>query len=113
MHAHVVRLICVARSNVRIPFPDAEWARIVLNTLSVDTELRESLVSRSYAVDGSVFVAQFRYGWASAAMRTAHCADRPRSSANPRMLRTSVTSFWEMFTLAAKTIAQFAPPRNP
>lgn len=47
--------------EARIPFPREEWARICLETLLVDTELREDLVHRAYAVEeGAVFVARFR-----------------------------------------------------
>ena len=74
---------------VEIPFERSEWAHMVYNTLAVDTELKEDLVQRHYEIANErVFIARF-------------------SSNSAKMLRTSVSSFYDMLLLACKTIEQF------
>jgi len=68
--------------------------QMVYNTLVVDTELKQDLVQRSYAVQGNRFVATF-------------------SSDSAKMLRTSVSSFYDMLLLATKAIEMFAPDNIP
>ncbi len=77
--------------EVRVPFCRAELAEMVHKTLAVDTELREDVVSRSYRVEGGgEFVAVFR-------------------GRSAKMVRTCVTSFFDMLLLAVRTAERFDP----
>lgn len=61
---------------------------MVYNTLIVDTELRDDLVQRSYRVEQHEFCIKF-------------------TSKNAKMLRTSVSSFFDMLLLAVRTLEKF------
>lgn len=74
--------------SVRVPFGRAEWAEMVFNTLSVDTELKEDVVQRHYKVEKDVFEATFK-------------------AQSAKMLRTSVSSFYDMLLLAVQTLERF------
>ncbi len=79
--------------EVSIPFEREELAEMVLKTLSVDTELREDVVSRNYRRDGCCFIAVFK-------------------GQSPKMLRTCVTSFFDMLLVAVRTIERFDPKKK-
>jgi len=74
--------------EICINFEREHWARIVMNTLEVDKELRPSLVQRSMTVENSNLKVSM-------------------SSSELRMLRTSISSFFDMILLATRTINQF------
>ncbi len=74
--------------EVSVPFVRAELAEMVLRTLEVDVELREDVVSRSYRRDDNCFVAVF-------------------SGRSAKMVRTCVTSFYDMLLLAVRTAERF------
>jgi len=81
------------RSKIEIRLPSAEWASIVKNSLEVDGELKNSPITRVFASDGSTFVATFS------------CPDL-------KALRTSLTSFNNMLSLAVKTLNEFGDSSN-
>lgn len=79
--------------EVRVPFERAELAEMVLSALAVDAELREDVVARAYRRDDRALVAVF-------------------SGANPKILRTCVSSFFDMLLVAVKTAERFDPERK-
>ena len=74
--------------SVRVPFPSAREAEIVYNTLRVDPEPKRSQLVRSMTVEG-------------ADLRVTFACDEPTT------MRVSVGSFFDLLTLATKTVQRF------
>eukprot|EP01106_Pelomyxa_sp_JSP_P004596 TRINITY_DN17217_c0_g1_i1.p1 TRINITY_DN17217_c0_g1~~TRINITY_DN17217_c0_g1_i1.p1 ORF type:complete len:103 (-),score=39.17 TRINITY_DN17217_c0_g1_i1:105-377(-) len=74
--------------TVRIPFASERHARIVYASVSVDKELKPDVINKTLSVEGNAFVGRF-------------------VSVDVRLLRTSVSSFFEAVTLATETINTF------
>ena len=75
--------------EVEINYPTAEQAEIVCGSLSVDKELRRDVVQRILSSSGSTLLVKFI------------CAD-------PRILRTSVSSFFDLLSVANDAIEHFS-----
>jgi len=74
--------------SVSVPFPSTREAEIVLKTLQVDPEPKRSQLVRTMRVEGSDLLVTFA------------CSE-------PATLRVSVGSFFDLLTLAVKTIQRF------
>mmetsp|Transcript_13155 Transcript_13155/g.34418 ORF Transcript_13155/g.34418 Transcript_13155/m.34418 type:complete len:99 (-) Transcript_13155:1634-1930(-) len=74
--------------DMNVPFASQDHAVIVYNSLVVDEELQPKLVIRDMSVDKDVLKVTFYTN-------------------QLRILRVSVSSFYDMLTLATKTVAQF------
>jgi hypothetical protein len=105
-------------SNVVIPFAKSEWADIVRTTLEVDKELKPTIVRRTLeAKDGMlhVYVVDTLLMCTSPILivthaHTAHAhalAHRTYEALEVRMLRTVVSSFFDMLLLTIDTIKAF------
>ncbi|KAH6573557.1 hypothetical protein BASA50_004023 [Batrachochytrium salamandrivorans] len=75
-------------STLCIPFGSPRFADIAEKTLSVDKEFKKTIVERSIKASGSTLTVTF-------------------TSESLKMLRTSVSSFFDLTALVARTIAEF------
>eukprot|EP00762_Andalucia_godoyi_P003808 ANDGO_08640.mRNA.1 hypothetical protein GUITHDRAFT_152857 len=75
-------------SGFEFDFPSRELALVAYRSLILDEELQPDKVVREIHVDGFTFKATFR------------CMD-------PRLLRTVVAGFFDMFNLVLQTISVF------
>eukprot|EP01088_Endostelium_zonatum_P018626 TRINITY_DN6037_c1_g1_i1.p1 TRINITY_DN6037_c1_g1~~TRINITY_DN6037_c1_g1_i1.p1 ORF type:complete len:105 (+),score=12.56 TRINITY_DN6037_c1_g1_i1:110-424(+) len=75
--------------NIDIPFPKEEWAQNVCRTLSADRELKEDQVHRVMIVEGTHLKVTFE-------------------TTELRLLRTVVTSFFDMLLLCMNAINIFS-----
>jgi hypothetical protein len=74
--------------ELSVPFERESLAEMVMQTLAVDTELREDVVARTYRREGRCFVVVFK-------------------GESPKMVRTCVTSFFDMLLLAVRIAERF------
>jgi len=74
--------------ELSVDYGNAEWASVVCHALQVDKELKEDLVRKSLSTNGTVLLVSF-------------------AAKSPRMLRTSVSSFYDFLTLVTQTVSQF------
>jgi len=74
--------------TVDVPFPSERQAEIVYKTLRVDPEPKRSLLTKKLTLDGAVLHAHF-------------------SCVEPATMRVSVGAFFDLLTLAVKTIQRF------
>ena len=79
--------------NVVVPFDEERVAKIVYNSLVVDPEPRRSVITKKLALNGAELLANFK-------------------SEEARTLRVSVNSFFELLTLAVKTVDEFDPKNH-
>jgi len=76
------------RVLLQLDYGDSNFANIIKNTLEVDAELKPQIISRSMEVNQTILYITYE-------------------SADLRMLRTSLTGFFEMLQLATLTIKEF------
>jgi len=74
--------------EMSVDFKKPEWAEIAMRTLDVDKELKPRETCRELSVSGSHLIVKF-------------------GSVELRLLRTSVSSFFDMLSLVTKTINEF------
>ncbi|KAJ8324693.1 tRNA processing [Batrachochytrium dendrobatidis] len=74
--------------TLNIPFGSSKFADVAAQVLSVDNELQQSMIQRSISTHNSELIVAF-------------------TSPSLKMLRTSVSSFFDMASLVARTIAEF------
>ncbi|GFR88230.1 EKC/KEOPS complex subunit LAGE3 [Elysia marginata] len=79
-------------SELNVPFPSAEEAKIAHGSLSVDREPKRGNVSRELHVKGNILQVRFK-------------------AIEVRTVRVSINSFLEHLKLVCETIEQFGPPR--
>jgi len=75
-------------SELEVDYPRAEWAQIICNSLAVDKELHPNQVHKELSIHGNTLKIVF-------------------AAVDPRMLRTSVSSFYDFLILASETVDQF------
>lgn len=78
----------IYQSVLEVHYPSDEWATMVLNCLSVDSELQPDKLRREISVQGT----KLRVGFATSDLR---------------LLRAAFNAFMDMLILATKTLEQF------
>jgi tRNA threonylcarbamoyladenosine modification (KEOPS) complex Pcc1 subunit len=76
------------RCQTSVEFDSPREAEIVFQTLSVDAELRPDDAARAMRLDGATVTVEF-------------------SAREPRMLRASVGTFYDLLGLAVRTLEAF------
>ncbi|KAI9209884.1 CTAG/Pcc1 family [Polychytrium aggregatum] len=75
--------------QISVPFPNAALAQIALKTLSVDRELKSDQLQREMRVEGHYLYIDFK-------------------ASTARLLRASVSGFFDMLILVCRTMDEFA-----
>lgn len=75
--------------TIKVPFQDENSANIVWNSLKVDPEPKRSQMVKEMKVEGSQLIVNFK------------CEE-------PKTMRVSVNSFFDLLTLVVQTIDQFS-----
>lgn len=78
----------VYNSTIRITLPTEEYATIMKESIDVDKELQPDKVLRVLTVEADALVVTFK-------------------AINAKMLRVAISSFFDMATVAAKTLLEF------
>eukprot|EP00271_Cylindrocystis_brebissonii_P004874 TRINITY_DN16795_c0_g1_i2.p1 TRINITY_DN16795_c0_g1~~TRINITY_DN16795_c0_g1_i2.p1 ORF type:complete len:121 (+),score=14.56 TRINITY_DN16795_c0_g1_i2:147-509(+) len=81
------------RSILEVNFPSEQWAMIVMNSLSVDSELHPDKLRREISVQGPKLRVHFE-------------------TAELRLLRAAFNAFMDMLILATRTLEEFDAPQS-
>ncbi|GAB5030298.1 transcription factor pcc1 protein [Nannochloropsis oceanica] len=74
--------------HIDLHFPTPAKAQLVKNVLEIDDELQPTKIRKTFAVDGTAL-------------------DVLLVSCDPKVLRVAVSSFYDMLTVALKTLQEF------
>lgn len=74
--------------SVTIPFEESRVAEIIFNALRVDPEPNRARITKNLRLEGTNLIAEFK-------------------SQEPKVLRVSVGSFFDLLSLTVQTVDQF------